>query len=247
MYTRRHKAAYIGRGVSAVALAAAALWGVLQVPMDVPDTSSPPAGNSTASVNNWRSVGQTFVPKRNGLDRISVVLGVEQPTDQAEITFHIKETPKGEPLRTVPRSLSSLPRGDAGKMRPGTLSQQWCAFEFEPIPDSAGRKLYFSVEGKGVPQENTVKLLIMFHSGYKLGEAYLSEEAINGHVAFRAYSQGRVADLLATIMENLTHKKPGLLASPITYLALGLLYVGLTILLLATIRRAVSASRQSSS
>lgn len=234
-------------GATLCIASAIALLVALQIPIDVPDTNSPPAGNSTASINNWRSVGQTFVPKRNGLDQISVVLGVEQPSDQAEITFHIKETPLGEPLRTVRRSLMNLPRGNAGNMRPGTLTQQWHTFKFEPIPDSAGRKLYFSVEGKGVPHENTVKVLIMFHSGYKLGEAYLSEETINGHVAFRAYSQGRVADLHATIMENLTHNKPGLLANPALYVVLALAYMVSSILLLITIKKAVRSGFHSSS
>jgi hypothetical protein len=235
------------RWIAAIVLAVIVICGVIQIPIDAPDTSSPPAGNSTASVNDSRTVGQTFVPERDGLDRISVVLGVEQPSDQAEITFHIKESPSGESLRTVRRSLMDLPQGDAANMRPGTITQQWYTFEFEPIADSAGRKLYFSIEGAGVPHENTVKTLIMFHSGYKLGEAYLSEEPINGHIAFRAYSQGRVADLLATIMENLTRDKPGILASPVFYVALALIYIVLSVLLLIAARKAIRSGFHSSS
>lgn len=229
-----------------VALGAAILWAVLQIPTDVPDTSSPPAGNGVGTVNDWTSVGQTFVARRNGLDSISVVLAADKPTDQAAITFNVKEGPHEPPLRSMKRTISLLPVGDPMKLRPGSLQEQWETFNFDPIPNSAGRKLYFSVEGKDVPKENTVKVLMFYHSGYPQGETFMNEKSVDAHLAFRAGARGRVADYVTVLSENLTRNRPGILANPLTYLGLGLLYVGLVAVLLRTVvrigKRAYSSS-----
>ncbi len=225
------------RWAASVALLAAVLWGILQLPMDVPDTSSPPSGNGVGTANNWAAVGQTFVPSRNGLDRVSVVLAVEQPTDQAAITFNIKATPLGEPLRTIKEPISALPKGKAGDMRPGTLAERWYSFDFEPIADSAGRRLYFSVEGKDVPRENTVNVLMMYHNGYPLGEAYANEKPLDAHLVFRTYSHGRLADMLTVLASNLAHARPGILGYPGFYLALLATYGLLAAAVIRLVRR----------
>ncbi len=226
-----------------VAVGAALLWGILQIPVNVPDASSPPAGNGVGTVNNWSAVGQSFVVRWNNLDSISVVLAAEKPADQAAITFNVKQEPHGPPLRTVRRTISRLPVGNPSDMRPGTLQERWETFNFDPIPNSAGRKLYFSVEGKGVPRENTVKVLMFYHSGYPQGTAFLNEKSVNAHLPFRASSRGKVADYVTVLSENLTRNRPGPLGNPLTYLVLGLLYLGLVALLLKTAWR---IGRQSS-
>jgi hypothetical protein len=225
------------RWTAGTAVVAALVWAMLQMPMDVPDTNSPPAGNQNGTANDWTSTGQTFVPSRNGLDQISLVLATDEPSDRYEVTFNLKDAPKGTILRTVKRPLSTVPKGDPGDMRPGTRREQWYSFNFDPIPDSAGRKLYFSVEGKGIPRENTVKVMMFYHSGYPLGEAYRNEQPENAHVVFRTYCEGKLADYVNVLAENLTRGRPGPLANPLTYLGLGLLYVGLVALLLRTVIR----------
>ncbi len=216
---------WVATGLLALGVAAAALKALLSIPMDVPDTSSPPAATAVGSANDWTSVGQTFVPRDNGLNRVSLVLAALAPTDDADIQFHIKEDPHGQPLRTVRRKVSELPAGDPMEFRPGSLTERWYSFEFEPIPDSAGRKLYFSVEGKGVPRENTVRVLMFYHNKYPLGTAYLSESSVDAHLLFRAHSRGQLGDLLRVVAENLTARRPGVLGNSLFYLALGLLYV----------------------
>lgn len=214
-------AAEVVRKAFAMAVGATAvvtiLWAVLQLPIDVPDTNSPPAGTSTGEANDWNSVGQTFVARRNNLNRVSVVLATDRHTDNAQIAFHIKEVPKGEPLRTVKRTISLLPEGDPMRFLPGTISEQWVTFEFDPVPDSAGRKLYFSIEGKDVPRENSVRVLMFYHNKYPFGEAYRNESEVGAHLVFRAYSSGRVEDLATVLVETLTRGRPGILKSPILY------------------------------
>jgi len=216
----------------------AAIWLALQLPAEVPAAVSPPAGSGVATVNDWTSVGQSFPCRFDNLNQISVVLAAERPTDQAAITLNIKTGPFDPPIRTVRRTVSLLPVGDPMKFRPGSLDERWETFEFEPIPDSGGRRLYFSVEGKDVPRENTVRVLIFYHSGYPQGQAYLNEKETDAHVPFRAAAKGRAADYVNVLAENLTRGRPGLLANPLTYLVLGALYLVLVALLLRTATRA---------
>ena len=197
------------------------------MPVNVPDTSAPPASTDVATVNNWGSAGQSIAPERDGLSAVSVILATERRTDDADITFNIKVTPSGPPLRTVRRSLSELPEGDARELFAGGLHERWETFEFEPIPDSAGRKLYFSIEGKDVPKENSVGVLIYYHNAYPQGKAYLNEKSVDANLDFRTYSRGNGLDYLSTLARNLTLKRPGPLTSAVTFLALGMLYAGL--------------------
>ena len=218
----RAKAIYL---IPLAAVAAMLLvWALLQIPAEVPDTSSPPTSNHSESINNWMSVGQTFVPERDNLSSVSVVLAAEEPSSQTELAFHVKETPNGTPLRTVKRRMDDVPMGKPEVYAPGTITERWYTFEFEPIPDSAGRHLYFSLEGKDVPRENTAKLLSFYHNNYPHGEAFLSEQPVNAHVLFRTRSSGQVADLLAILLRNLVAQKPGPLASLVPFALLVLLY-----------------------
>ncbi|MHB1159338.1 MAG: hypothetical protein ACYC66_10760 [Chloroflexota bacterium] len=228
----------------AALIAVAAYLLVPALPAEVPDTSSPPVNTSSGAVNMNCAVGQTFVARFDGLDRISVVLAAVRPTDEAEIAFHIKETPTGEPLRTVRRVISSLPIGDAGRFRPGAVEARWTTFTFDPIPDSAGRKLYFSVEGRGVPWDNTVRVLMFYHNLYALGQAHINETPVNAHVPFRAHSRGRVADYMSVLAENLAVKRTGALAPAPLYAAIGVAYLLLAFGLVMAAWRSKSSARE---
>jgi hypothetical protein len=227
----------LARWVSLAILAAVAIWAALQIPLDAPDTSSPPAGSSVSDINNGWSTGQSFVPVHDGLDQVDVVIAAENPVPGTEITFIVKDGPDGAVLRTVRMPVAAIPKGKVMQFRPGSYDQRWTSFHFEPIPDSAGRKLYFSLNGTGIPGEGTAKTLVFFHNEYKFGQAFLNGEPANAHVPFRAYSQGRVSDLLSSISQNLTANKPGPLGSPIPYLALGALYLLLVVLLFRAVLR----------
>lgn len=205
---------------------------LLWLPADVPDTNSPFGGNANGTANDWTSTGQTFVPRWNGLRRVSLILAIESPVEGVALTFQVKESPTGEPIRTVKLPLTDIPQGIPYDYRPGGLSERWVDFDFEPIPDSAGRKLYFSVEGKDIQRENSVQLYMNYHNEYKKGEAYRNEKEEDAHVVFRTQADGRVMELLAVIGENLTRGKSGPFANPLTYVALAFAYAGLSLAVL---------------
>ncbi len=215
-------------------------WAFLQLPLDVPDASSPARSNHQGTVDAGNRVGQTFVPERDNLDRISLVLATEQSDNVSGMTLTVRDGgPDGAVLRIVGELISKLPEGNPYEYRPGGLDERWHPFYFEPIPQSAGRKLFFSVEGPTLLPENKAKVLMMFYNGYPAGNAYVNGESMNAHVVFRAHSRAQVKDYLGVLAENMTLKKPGLLASPVTYAALGLAYLLLLAGLLRSVRRAL--------
>lgn len=216
---------------------------VLSQPMEVPDTSSPLKSNVKGNVDAEASVGQVFVPASNNLDQVSVVMITELRNDMSNITFTIRDGgPSGDILRTVKVPISELPEGEMfpyNPEHPGIRDQAWYTFKFEPIPDSAGRKLFFSLEGKYLPPQNRVRVALMFSGSYLKGKAYVNGDEQNAHVVFRAMSQGQVRDYLGVIAENLTAGKQGLLASPALYVALAAAYLALLGGLMVAVTRAL--------
>ena len=204
----------------------AVLVTVSQIPVDVPDTNSPLEGNHTGEVNAANTIGQTLVASRNGLDRIELTVSAEKPISNAEIKFRIQEVPWKQ-SREVTRLVGSLPIGKASDFGPGTITQRWYSFEFDPIADSAGKQYYFTLEGKTLERPNSVGMLMFFHNGYPLGEAYINGNPVGGHVVFRSYTKGRVSDLIAVLAANATANMPGLAGAPFFYAAVGFLYAAL--------------------
>lgn len=225
--------------LGAIALALVlAILAVLELPVDVPDTNSPPEGNFVGEVNGTTSFGQTLVANRDGLNRVDVIVSTERPLDGAALAFDITEVPWKQ-AREVKRPLSSLPLGRTEDFRPGTIMQRWYSFTFEPIPDSAGKRFFFSLRSEDLPQANSAGVMMFFHNRYPLGEAYKNGDQIGANVVFRAYSRGRIGDLANVLMSNIIRDMPGLLGSPQTYVGLGLAYALLGAGVLLAARRVV--------
>ncbi len=207
-----------------IAIVGAIAWVLLLWPVEIPDANSPPDGNHAGAVNSTTSLGQTFVASRNGINRVDVTLAVERPVDQGDISFQIMEVPWKQ-TREMNRPLATLPTGNVGDFRPGTVMARWYSFQFQPIPDSAGKQLFFSLESKDLPAANSVNLLMFFHNEYPLGEAYINGTPTNAYIVFRAYAAGHLVDLIGEVAGNLTNGRPGLLGSSLTYIWLGLVYM----------------------
>ena len=221
-------------------VAALGLRVVLEIPMDVPDAASPPLSSYLGKVDAWNSVGQTFVGRRDDLNQISLVMATEESNDYSSITLTVRDGgPSGPILRTVKEPISKLLVGDPGYYRPGGLHERWQTFNFEPIPNSGGRELFFSVEGKYLPPQNGVRVLMMFYNKYPRGRAYVDGGAQNANILFRTRSEAKVRDYLGVLAENVTAKKQGLLANPATYVGLGAVYLLLLAVLLKTVTRAL--------
>lgn len=119
------------------------------------------------------------------------------------------------------------------------MDESWFGFDFEPIPDSAGRQFYFSLEGPGITSDGTVRTLVFFHNQYPYGQAYVNDEPIVAHVVFRAYAWATPLEVVNRVLGNLVSKRPSLLGNPVTYVGLAVIYL---VAAFAVIRKACSAS-----
>jgi len=80
-------------------------------------------------------VGETFTAVRDGLERIDVAVAdyTDQPPDQVELVLRA-DGPAGAELRRVRAArLEAMAQGG------------WLEFEFEPVPDSAGRRFHAQI------------------------------------------------------------------------------------------------------
>lgn len=236
----RRSARWAWIALAAMAAVTLGFWLLLQAPMDVPDAATPTVSNYVGSVDAGNSVAQTFVPERNDLDGILLVLSTEELSDTPSLTFRLHDGgPDGPLLRVVKVPVASLPEGDAFKYRPGSLDERWTTIKFEPIANSAGRPLYFELDGRYVPEQNRVRTLLMFPSKYSSGAGFVNGVQRNAHVVFRSTSRGQVRGYLWTIARNLTAGKPGPLANPLIYVGLGAVYVALLAVLFVTLGRSL--------
>ncbi len=206
-------------------LVASSIIFLVAATLQIPDTASTPAATTLETVNDSRSVGQTFRAERNGLSRIDLVLAAGGRVQSAPLRFYLREAPGSSPIRTVLLDNSGLPIGDPWRFVPGRMDETWMSFNFEPIPDSAGRQFYFSLEGPGIPPEGTVRTLVFFHNQYPYGQAYVNGEPIWAHIVFRAYSWATPFEALHRVLGNLIIRKLGVLGFPASYVILGAIYV----------------------
>ena len=225
---RRGDATAFRAGLVALALAAAALVAFLPVPL--PDTASGLGATNVAPVNDWTSVGHTFRTDMDGLCRVDVALSTLKAAEGVDVQFYVRGGgPEGPNLRTVRRKLSDLPEGKALDLyNTRWRDLPWACFSFEPLYGYAGRQLYFNLEGKNVPRESTVEVLVAYPNSYERGEAYVTEKPAGGTVVFRTFAMGTPAGLLGLTSERLAEGRSGLLGAAWFYslLAVALLVAG---------------------
>lgn len=224
--------------VAVAALLSLGLLTVLLLPVEVPDTSSPPEGNHAGSVEGTTTIGQTFVPIRNGLSRIDLVVSNTPKMPRGRLAFQVRDA-AWKRVREVVVPISSLPLGKVGDLRPGTAMANWSSFQFEPIDDSADRELYLSLAIREPSSQEAVGVLMFFHNRYPLGQAYVNGDPANGYVVFRSYARGRVADVLAVWGSNLVREKQGILGSIGLYAGAAAVYLLVSAWTILAVKRSV--------
>lgn len=204
-------------GLAIVVVAAAYLAFIAPVP--IPDTHSPTGASSVAEVTDWAAAGHTFRTDRDGLSRIDVALSSLKPQEELDIEFYIREyEPTGPNLRVLKKKLTDLPAGKVMELYNRRWEElPWVTFEFEPLYGYEGRQLYFNIEGKDIPRENTVQVLIAYPNGYRKGEAYLSEKPSQGNLVFRTFTAGTTTQLLDSTFPLLAKDRPGILGQEWLY------------------------------
>jgi hypothetical protein len=170
-------------------------------------------------------VGQTFVASFDGLHQIDVRLGSGDRAGAQALTLHLRAAPDAsEAIRSA--TLSVAPPASDG----------WASFEFEPVPDSGGQSLYFSLESPAASSGTRPTVDRALGDRYRDGSYFLNGAPAEGDLTFRIHSRPSLVAWFLGLVRLLAQAKPSFLADPACY---GLLLLVYLMLLAAVMHRLV--------
>ncbi len=123
--------------------------------------------------------GQTFTPEHDGLSRIDLYTATYARENTQPVIFRISSAPgeQGEALLRL-----ELPAAQISNSGPTVIT-------FPPLPDTAGKRLYFSIESPGSRAGDAITVYREEGDIYPDGRMYVDGEATEGDLAFIAYTE----------------------------------------------------------
>lgn len=159
--------------------------------IDIAQTS----GDYLYQIYEDRKVGQTFVANKDNLNIIVLDLRNAMLKNEQPLYFHLQERDTNQVLREI--EISGLNVGDPGTVR----------FQFEPLPNSAGKNYYFYLES---PSSTVFDAVEIFHSPkdvYSEGEMILNDKSAVGELRFVSYYYpGSKMSLLRETIKDFTSR-----------------------------------------
>jgi hypothetical protein len=129
------------------------------------------------------SFGQTFTPGHDGLNRIDLYTATYARENTRPVMFSIRsiageeQVVEGEEL--VRMELAADQISNSG---PTVIT-------FPPLPDTAGKTLYFSIESPGSVPGDAITVYMEEGDVYPGGQMYIDGEGDQGDIAFIAYTR----------------------------------------------------------
>jgi hypothetical protein len=126
-----------------------------------------------------RSFGQTFTPEHDSLSRIDLYTATYARENTQPVIFRIGSAPgeQGEALLRL-----ELPAAQISNSGPTVIT-------FPPLPDTEGKRLYFSIESPGSTTGDAITVYREEGDVYPEGQMYVDGEATEGDLAFIAYTE----------------------------------------------------------
>lgn len=141
-----------------------------------PDAAQPRAVQPAGEIVGTYTVGQTFVATADNLNRIDVSMATYARRNRGPVVFYLRESPV---------SAENIARIE---FEAATVRDGYRTFRFEPIPDSAGRHFYFSLEAPDAAPGNAVTVWQTARDVYPDGHAIVNGQPGEGDLAFRLYA-----------------------------------------------------------
>jgi hypothetical protein len=184
--------------------------------------TSQPLFNEMVEFHGPLKVEQSFVASQPGLYRVALLLARQGPTNRSPVVFHLRERAEATAdLATVTINASHLEDVTTMVRRPYVYQ----SFSFSPIPDSAGKTIYFRVQSPQSPADDP--LLVRYQAGDVCPEGAMSIDgsAIDGDLAFRAYYTKGFLGNAALLLERLVEHRPFPWGSKAFYVAILVVYL----------------------
>jgi len=124
-----------------------------------------------------KSFGQSFVSVRNNLYLIDLSTATYSRVNSAPVIFSLKNNPQD--IATI--FSIELTGSEIQNDRPTSIV-------FPPIPDSAGKSFYFSIESPEATPGNAITVYANEKNQYVDGSAYQNNQMVSGDLVFTAYS-----------------------------------------------------------
>ena len=130
------------------------------------------------------SFGQTFTPGHDGLNRIDLYTATYARENTQPVIFRINSVPGDENTGGGSQNLVrvELAADQISNSGPTVIT-------FPPLPGTAGKTLYFSIESPGSAPGDAITVYMEEGDVYPGGQMYINGEGGQGDIAFIAYTQ----------------------------------------------------------
>jgi hypothetical protein len=131
---------------------------------------------AVGEITEGKEIGQTFYCSHNHLTRIKIMLATFKRKNNQEVIFHLKKSPTDEDdIHTERFDASSI------------LDNAYRSFDFPPIPDSKGKRFYFSLESPHSKTGDAITAWAMDANRYNKGTLYINRKKSKGDLRFKTY------------------------------------------------------------
>lgn len=148
------------------------------------DVEQEQASGLAGELLDGRSFGQTFTPQYDGLYRIDLYTATYARENTQPVIFRICPSlacggglGAGADLARL-----ELPAAQISNSGPTVIT-------FPPLPNTADRTLYFSIESPGAAPGNAITVYREEKDVYPGGQMYMDGQPTSGDIAFIAYTQ----------------------------------------------------------
>ena len=150
-----------------------------------------PNTNPSPNIYAKNTVGQTFIPKRDNISRIEVMLGTHERENDKDIIFSLWAL-------TPERKLLAEKNFNASTVQNNLFN----AIDFHPVPVSKNKTHYFQLQSPQSTPENSICVWMNGKDIYKQGAFTYNNKEANGDLIFRVYAKRPIYKELSRITRN---------------------------------------------
>jgi hypothetical protein len=127
------------------------------------------------------------------------MLSTDGPPNTHQVILHLRQDVNDQ------ADILSVPL-DAAAVKDGA----WQSFTFPPLPDSAGRSLYFYLEAPASQPGDALSVMGSDGDPYRWGQGFINRQPASGDMTFRVYYQMGLVQKIGLVTARLAANKPAI-------------------------------------